>query len=973
MANTLRIKRRLTGATGAPSSLANAELAFNEVDGTLYYGKGDASGTATSVIAIGAELGTGVAAFLKSPTSANLATAITNETGTAGSLVFSASPSFTGALQHNYSSATIGEGYAFFNLSTVDTNTSTTTNVFSVDDNGTVTIGGGSPTLNSTTVRATNYLFNSATTFTAGTNAQGQGVLSAEVTVVTTTAANPSGVTLPTATSGRGRRVTVINKGTNAINVYPTTGGTIDGGAANAAYNIPVNSQVTFFGTGAGIWYSLGANTILSSAVLGTPSSGTLTNCTGLPISTGVSGLGTGVATFLGTPSSANLASAVTDETGSGSLVFATSPTLVTPVLGTPSSGTLTSCTGLPISTGVSGLGTGVATFLATPSSSNLASAVTDETGSGSLVFATSPVLTTPNIGTPSAGTLTSCTGLPISTGVSGLGTGVATFLATPSSANLISAVTDETGSGSLVFGTNPSLSGINYSLASNIQPTGSTLAAAASLTADINYVNGSTVGGDGVKLPAASNGRRMLISNSCGITIKIYPSLSSGFINGLAAGSPFVLTDGAVVEFIGVSNVANVWQALSATSSLSGLGTNVATFLATPSSSNLASAVTDETGSGSLVFATSPTLVTPNIGVATGTSFNSITGLSSTTPVVNGTAAVGTGTTAARADHVHPTDTSRAATASTLAQFAATTSSQLAGVISDETGSGVLVFGTSPTITTSIVAGSVSMDIFNTTATTVNAFGAATTLSVGAGTGNTTINNNLTVTGNLTINGTTTTVNSTTVTIDDPIFTIGGDTAPGSNDSKDRGIEFRWHNGTAAKVGFFGYDASASAFTFVPDATNSSEVFSGTAGDVLFGKVNKVTITAPASSATLTIADGKTLTASNTLTFAGTDSTTMTFPSTSATVAGLGIANAFTGANTFTNATGQTYRPAATQDGIVILGRAGGTSSYAVSLSTATLSANRTISFPDAAGTVVTTSTICTDVGSCTLDGGTF
>ena len=72
-----------------------------------------------------------------------------------------------------------------------------------------------------------------------------------------------------------------------------------------------------------------------------------------------------------------------------------TSPTLTTPVLGTPSSGTLTSCTGLPISTGVSGLGTGVATFLATPSSANLRTAMTDETGTGSLVFATSPTITT--------------------------------------------------------------------------------------------------------------------------------------------------------------------------------------------------------------------------------------------------------------------------------------------------------------------------------------------------------------------------------------------------------------------------------------------------------------------------------------------------------------------------------------------------------------------------------------------------
>ena len=96
----------------------------------------------------------------------------------------------------------------------------------------------------------------------------------------------------------------------------------------------------------------------------------------------------------------------------------------------------------------------------------------------------------------------------------------------------------------------------------------------------------------------------------------------------------------------------------------------------------------------------------------------------------------------------------------------------------------------------------------------------------------------NVSVGGTLTVNGTTTTVNSTTVTVDDPIFTLGGDTAPGSDDNKDRGIEFRYHTGAAAKVGFFGYDDSASAFTFIADATNSSEVFSGTAGNVAFGNI---------------------------------------------------------------------------------------------------------------------------------------
>ena len=108
-----------------------------------------------------------------------------------------------------------------------------------------------------------------------------------------------------------------------------------------------------------------------------------------------------------------------TGVTGTGLLVFNTSPTLVTPILGTPQSGDLQNCTNLPLSS-VTGINSSLWAFLGTPTSANLRSAVTDETGSGSLVFSANPVLTSPifsnpTLGTPASGDLSNCTGLPIS------------------------------------------------------------------------------------------------------------------------------------------------------------------------------------------------------------------------------------------------------------------------------------------------------------------------------------------------------------------------------------------------------------------------------------------------------------------------------------------------------------------------------------------------------------------------------
>ena len=409
-------------------------------------------------------------------TSVGNATSIASQTGTGTKFVVDTSPTLI--------TPDLGTPTALVGTNITGTASGLTAGTVTTNANLT---GEATSTGNSVTLSNSAVIGKVITGFTSGA-----GVVAATDTILQAiqklngnTAASGSGtVTSVSVVTANGLAGTVATPSvTPAITLTTSVTGVIkgDGTALSAATS--------------GTDYSLGTSALATGIVKSTTATGALTiaiaadfptlnqsttgNAATVTTNANLTGMVTSVgnAASLGSFTSAQLATALTDETGSGANVFATSPTLVTPLLGTPTSGVLTNCTGLPVVGGGTGvatttaygvlaggttatgafqnIGTGTAaqvltsngagalpTFQAasggvttfngsttglTPATAtsgaitlggtlavaNGGTGVTTSTGTGATVRGTSPTLVTPILGTPTSGNLANCTGIP--------------------------------------------------------------------------------------------------------------------------------------------------------------------------------------------------------------------------------------------------------------------------------------------------------------------------------------------------------------------------------------------------------------------------------------------------------------------------------------------------------------------------------------------------------------------------------
>ena len=666
MASIIRIKR--SSVSGNPATLGAGELAYSALNGAggnrLYIGMGtETSGNAANHFVIGGTYYTGLI-----------------DASTAGTLTTNASSipvlSSTGTidtwkvgntqLTGNTLSTTNSNGNLILNPNgtgmvqiagtwTLPRDGGTNGYVLTTNGSGTSTWAASAATLNLAAGSATtgSIALLSQTLTIAGGNG------------ITTSV---SGQTVTISSIGAGGYTSTATGGTTTTLTAASTANQFFTGSTTQTVKLPSTATLTIGQEYYITNQSTGALTIQTSA------SGAITTIpagAGAVFTVASVGAETWVTEFDG----------ATSVTGSGALVLGTSPTITSATLTTPAIGSA----GFTVAGSTSGTITVAATAIA---------------GTNTLTL---PAATDTLVGRATTDTLTNKT----------INLTSNTLVAT--SAQLAAAITDETGSGALVFAHTPVLSSPTLGTASATTINKVTLTAPAT---------GSTL--------TIADGKTLTASNTL----------------------TFTGTDSSSVAFGAGGTVAYVANKLSV-------------FAAT-SSSELAGVISDETGTGALVFANTPTLVTPVLGVATATTINKLT---ITAPTTSATLTVADGKTLTASNTLTFTGTDGSSAAfgtggtvayqgGTLAQFASTTSSQLAGVISDETGSGALVFATSPTLVTPALGTPASGVMTNVTGLPLTS-GVTGTLPVANG-GTGTTSGSITGTGALTFTagGTNTNVN---------------------------------------------------------------------------------------------------------------------------------------------------------------------------------------------------------------------